>query len=396
VVNNGDKRETPVKPSDFQKDAPGRVVKSTLGHWTFLPDPLPPEISYSSQLVKFLSNADQALGELKGAGQLLPNPHLLIRPFINRESVLSSKIEGTVSELEDLLRLDVDPDNVNTPDDAIEVRNYVIALDYGLAAIRSGEPFSLKLIREVHRLLLSGVRGEEKRPGLIRDRAVLIGSSLDFGKARFVPPCHTQLDAPLQQFVEFLQSERDMPIVVQLALAHYQFETIHPFNDGNGRVGRLLITLLLCERGILPEPLLYLSAYFEKHRREYYDHLLEVSRRNEWTEWISFVAMGVAEQARDANLRIRKLLKLADEFREQLSKSNRSTQVLRLIDQLFSSPYLTMTMAATALQVHFKTAAVLVEKLVNLGILTELTGQQRNRIFFAPRIMELLVKEFDP
>jgi Fic family protein len=385
-----------VKPSDYLKDAPGRVVKSVLGHWTFLPNPLPPELVYSSSLVTSLSSADQALGELKGAGQLLPNPHLLIRPFINRESVLSSKIEGTVSELEDLLRLDVDPDNPKTPDDAIEVRNYVTALDYGLNAIRAGEPFSLKLIREIHRLLMSGVRGEEKRPGLIRDRAVLIGSTMDFAKARFVPPCHTQLDAPLQEFVRFLRTERDLPIVVQLALAHYQFEAIHPFNDGNGRVGRLLITLLLCERGILPEPLLYLSAYFEKHRREYYDHLLEVSRRNEWEEWIRFVAFGVAEQARDANLRIRNLLKLAEEFRELLTKSNRSTQVLRLIDQLFSSPYLTVSLAAAALQVHFKTAAVLVNKLVSIGILTEVTGQQRNRVYFAPRMMNLLTAELKP
>ena len=366
------------------------MVKSPLGHWTFLPYPLPPEIEYRAETVKLLSEADRALGELAGAGRTLPNPHLLIRPFIGKEAVLSSKIEGTITRLDDLFLFDANEGGSNAPADVGEVRNYVAALDYGLTAIRSGQPFTLKLLREMHRLLLTGVRGDEKRPGQIRDRAVLIGSSFDFQKARFVPPCHTQLDAPPQGFIEFLQRERSMPIVVQLALIHYQFETIHPFNDGNGRIGRLLITLMLCERGILPEPLLYLSAFFEQHRREYYDHLLGVSRNGEWAEWIRFFSYGVAEQARDSILRIRKLIELGQEFRETSMAATRSTQALRLIDQLFSSPYITVNSAADILGVAFKSAAKVIDKLVELGILREVTGNARYRVFRADRIFKLL------
>ena len=385
-----------MKPTEFQKNAPGRVVKSPLGHWTFMPEPLPPKIEYTAELVKTLSEADRALGELAGAGQTLPNPHLLIRPFIGKEAVLSSKIEGTVTRLDDLFLFDADPGNAKSPEDAGEVRNYVKALDYGLTAIRDGQPFSLKLIREMHRLLLEGVRGEEKRPGQIRDRAVLIGSSYDFDKARFVPPCHTQLEAPLQGFIDFLREDRSMPIVVQLALVHYQFETIHPFNDGNGRIGRLLITLMLCERGILPEPLLYLSAFFEQNRREYYDNLLDVSRKGDWTEWIRFFAYGVAEQARDAIIRIRRLLELGQEFREISMAATRSTGALRLIDQLFSSPYITVGSAASVLRGSFKSAAKVVDKLVEIEILREVTGQQRNRVFRADRIFKLLDEPLAP
>jgi Fic family protein len=275
-----------------------------MGHWTFLPDPLPPRLPLDLPLARQLSEADQALGELAGVGRMLPNPHLLIRPFLSREAVLSSRIEGTVTRLDQLFLFEAQPEEVHHPADAEEVRNYVRAVEHGLTQVRRGAPFTLQLLREVHQILLSGVRGGERRPGQIRSCPVLLGQAgQTYEEARFIPPCHTALDPLLRDFVRFLREDRTLPVVLQLALMHYQFETIHPFNDGNGRVGRLLITLMLCERGCLPEPLLYLSAFFERHRQEYYDRLLEVSRRGAWNDWLLFFAGGVAEQAHDATAR---------------------------------------------------------------------------------------------
>ena len=369
---------------------PGRVVKSVLGHWTFQPDPLPPKLIYDAALVQLLAEAAGALGELRGVGGLLPNPFVLIRPFLRREAVLSSRIEGTVTGLDQLFLFEVEPEESSLPDDAGEVRNYVRATEAGLAAIRAGSPFTLKLLRELHRTLLEGVRGAEKRPGQIRDRAVLIGQSYDFDAARFVPPCHTQLGPLLGDFIDFLRRERTLPIVVQLALRSYQFEAIHPFNDGNGRIGRLLMTLMLCEHRQLPEPLLYLSAYFERNRQEYYDRLLEVSRKAAWNEWIAFFARGVAEQARDAAVRTRQLLKLAAEYRLQAPKLIRSLAALRLIDEILASPYLTIRHAAEVMGLTYATASRTVEIFVNAGWLREVTGQRRNRVFRADRVFTLL------
>jgi Fic family protein len=337
-----------------------------------------------------LSAADQALGELAGAGRRLANPHLLIRPFIRREAVLSSRIEGTVTNLDQLFLFEAQPEEVAHVADAGEVRNYVLALEHGLEAVRNGYPFSLQLVREVHRILMEGVRGAEKRPGEIRDRAVLIGKSFDFDAARFIPPCHTRLGPMLQDFVRFLRDEKSLPVVIQLALMHYQFETIHPFNDGNGRVGRLLITLMLCERGVLPQPLLYLSAFFEQHRDEYYDRLLEVSRRAAWNEWIGFFARGVAEQARDAVDRVQRLQDLRDDYRDRTTDLIKSATALRLVEELFASPYITVNRASEVMGISFKSASRTVATLAGAGILREMTGQERYRIFCADEILRLL------
>ena len=379
-----------MRPEEFQSDAPGRVVKSALGHWTFLPDPLPPTLSYDPRLVAGLSQADRALGLLAGVGQMLPNPQLLIRPYIRREAVLSSKIEGTITRLDQLFLFEEEPEHLTHPADAGEVYNYVRAVEHGLTAVRNGVPFTLQLLCEVHRLLLDGVRGEEKRPGQVRAQAVLIGRSRDFDEARFIPPCHTELAPLLRGLVAFLQSERSLPIIVQLALMHYQFEAIHPFNDGNGRVGRLLITLMLCERGVLPEPLLYLSAFFEQNREEYYDRLLEVSRRGAWAEWIGFVARGVAEQSRDAIERTRRLLGLWKQYRDQALTEFGSVTAGRLVDKLFVTPFLTINRVSQELGVGFKTGAKEVGRLETAGILREVTGQQRYRVFCADEVLRLL------
>jgi Fic family protein len=362
-----------------------------MGHWTFLPDALPPPVTLDLPLARQLSEADQALGELAGVGRMLPNPHLLIRPFLRREAVLSSRIEGTVTRLDQLFLFEAQPDEVHHPADAEEVRNYVLAMEHGLTRVREGSPFTLQLLREVHAILLRGVRGGDKRPGEIRSRPVLLGrAGQTYEDARFVPPCHTTLEPLLQDFVRFLREERSLPVVLQVALMHYQFETIHPFNDGNGRVGRLLIPLMLCERGSLPQPLLYLSAFFEQHRQEYYDRLLEVSRRGAWNDWLSFFAGGVAEQARDANARARRLLDLWQEYRHRAAGVVRSPAVLRLIDELFASPFLTANRAKDVTEVSFKNAQRMVDRLAAAGILREVTGQKRYRVYCAEEILRLL------
>ena len=384
-----------MRQEDFQPNAPGQIIQSTLGYWTFLPTPLPPSLNYNTRLVSLLSEADRALGELAGAGRMLPNPHLLIRPFLRREAVLSSRIEGTITQLDELFLFEAEPDHLSHPSDAAEVRNYVIALEHGLSAVRADNPFNLQLLREVHRVLLSGVRGAEKRPGEIRDRGVRIGGAT-LEDARFVPPCHTALRPLLDDFVQFLREERSLPIVVQLALMHYQFETIHPFNDGNGRVGRLLITLMLCERRVLPQPLLYLSAFFEKNRQEYYDRLLDVSRRSAWEEWIEFFARGVAEQSQDAIIRTSRLLDLSQQYRKEVAGEVKTAAALLLVDELFSSPYITINRACEAINVPFKTASTIVSKLEKMGILREITGQQRYRVYRADRIFELLEQPIAP
>jgi len=316
------------------------------------------------KIIKQLSDADHALGQLAGVGRMLPNPHLLIRPFIRREAVLSSRIEGTVTRLDQLFMFEAEPNEISYPSDVSEVANYVRALEHGVDRIRNGMPLTLRLLCEVHRVLLEGVRGGERRPGEFRQCGVMIGrQGQSFEQARFVPPCHTVLDPLLTEFEKFINEERSLPPIVQLALAHYQFEAIHPFMDGNGRMGRLLITLMLCERNYLPQPLLYVSAYLEKNDEEYKDCLLKVSQKGAWNDWIRFFAAGVAEQARDAPKRAEQLLDLWRTYRQQAAEVSNSATALQLVDELFASPFLTITRTAELLGVSFPTAQSNMKKL---------------------------------
>jgi Fic family protein len=272
-----------------------------------------------------------------------------------------------------------------------EVANYVRALEHGLQLLKDGLPLCLRLLREVHAKLMEGVRGGEKRPGALRQCDVMIarqGQSWD--DSRFVPPLHTALAPLLRDFERFLNDPGRMPIVAQLALAHYQFEAIHPFMDGNGRVGRLLITLMLSARGTLSQPLLYFSAFFEKHEEEYKDWLLEVSRRGAWREWIAFFARGMTEQARDAVRRTNRLLDLGKQYRLQVAEVARSNAALRLLDELFASPFITISGAATATGLTYPAAQNNVNRLVEAGILREMTGRSTNRVYVADAILKLL------
>ncbi len=344
-------------PKQFGKNAPGEVRKTMAGIWSFVPAPLPPEIDYDADLVFDLANADHALGELGGIGRMLPNPHLLIRPFLRKEAVASSKIEGTVTQLGQLFLFEVEPEDIRLPQDVNEVVNYVSALEYGLDQIGQGAAISLRLLKRMHAMLMQGVRGGDRKPGEFRDRQVYIGhSSQSPQEARFVPPCHTQLTPLLADLEKFLNTARDIPIIVQLALAHYQFEAIHPFDDGNGRIGRVLLNLLLCERGKLPQPLLYLSGFFERHSAEYRDHLLDVSRNGTWNDWIRFVARGVREQSLEAVRLAKSLLDLREAYLERAFEAGRKADTKKVIDELFNRPYIGIPDIVTLLGVSYPTA----------------------------------------
>ncbi len=345
-----------------------------------------------------LSLADRALSELAGIARTLPNPHLLIAPFVRLEAVLSSRIEGTQASLSDLFAFEAsgvaDP---RTPD-VKEVANYVDALEYGLKRM-SELPLSLRLIREMHaRLMLGvfGVRGEHLTPGEFRRSQNWIGPpGCALADATYVPPPEIEMKEALDSLEKYLHTESPLPLppLVRMALVHYQFEAIHPFLDGNGRIGRLLITLLLCAEGLLPQPLLYLSAYFERHRPDYYRLLLAVSQEGRWTEWVSFFLDGVAQQSQDAIKRSSQLLDLWRNYRDRLQSERSSPLALRMVDELFSYPVVTLASTSKLLGVTPRAAQNNIDKLIAEGILQETTGRQRNRVYAASRIVEIVDAE---
>jgi Fic family protein len=379
-----------MRTDDFTSAAPGSLVAIGGGIQAYRPAPLPPVLTLSLAESRVLSEAEHALGELSGAGSMLPNPDLLIRPFLRREAVLSSRIEGTIATIGQLALFE----GANAPEsetgDVREVFNYLAALDAGFDSIAQGYPISNWLMRQLHKQLMTNVRGSDQSPGSFRVKQNAIGvRGRGFDHASYIPPPPTDLPELLGDLERFIQQPAEMPVLAQIALVHYQFEAIHPFMDGNGRIGRLLIALLLCQYGVLSQPLLYLSDYFERNRDEYIYRLLSVSQRGEWNEWISFFATGVAEQARDARERAKALLDLWQSYRRRIQASGHSSRTLTLVDWLFDRPTLTVTRAAQGLEVTPRAAGNLVEKLVQAGILTEITGRPRYRMFVANEILEL-------
>ena len=379
-----------MKLDDFTERKGGRLIKTSAEYWAFVPHPLPPQLTLTWELVKQLSEADRALSELAGIARTLPNPHLLIGPFIRREAVLSSRIEGTQASLSDLLYFEasgaIDP---KSPD-VQEVSNYVRAMEYGLARLKK-LPVSLRLFRELHEHLMAGVRGDRLTPGEFRCSQNWIGpAGCTLMNATYVPPPVDGMHDALGQLEQYLHAPSGLPLLIRLAGIHYQFEAIHPFLDGNGRIGRLLMALLLCSEGALSEPLLYLSAYFEQRREDYYRLLLGVSQAGRWDEWISFFLQGVAEQSKDAIGRSEQLLALWRTYRATLQSAQSSALHLQLFDELFSHPAITIGQAAKRLKVTQRSAQLNVEKLVRKGILLEGTGKKRNRVFMAPEIIKII------
>jgi Fic family protein len=337
-------------------------------------------LAIDAELTSLLSDADRAVGRLDGVASVLPNPDLFVAMYVRQEAVLSSQIEGTQSTLEDVLQFEIDARGQELPRDVEEVVNYVKAMNYGLARVKE-LPLSLRLIREIHAKLLEGVRGGHRTPGEFRTSQNWIGpAGCTLGQATFVPPPPHEMHGSLDNLEKFLHDATPYPVLVHCGLAHAQFETIHPFLDGNGRVGRLLITFLLCQRGVLQRPLLYLSHYLKAHRTEYYDRLMAVRNNGDWEGWLKFFLRGVWEVSTQATIKARAILGMRELHRRLLAERlPDNTYALPLLDQLFEQPITTVRLVEQRLQCVYVTASRLVNRFVELGVLQEITGYQRNR-----------------
>jgi cell filamentation protein, protein adenylyltransferase len=359
----------------------GKFVRQD-GFEAFVPASLPPDppVAADAELVALLSKADVAFGRLDGTIQTVPNPDLFVAMYVRREAVLSSQIEGTQSTLEDLLAIELEPSAPTLPSDVDEVVNYVHAMNYGLDRLAT-LPLSKRLIREIHAELLRSGRGAHSRAGAFRNSQNWIGpENTPIQRATFVPPPVPQMHAALDDLERFLNDNHRLPALVHVGLAHAQFETIHPFLDGNGRVGRLLITFMLVHHGTLHRPLLYLSHYFKQNRAEYYDRLTAVRRQGDWEGWLRFFLRGVEEVADEATSTARSILSLREANRE-LIQDHVGVNGLRLLDLLFERPLVNVNLIKDQLGVAFATANNLVAQFATAGLLVEITGGRRGRIF---------------
>ncbi len=369
--------------TDAPSQRSGRYEPQPQGYRAFIPAPLPPHppLNLTVELTGLLAEANQALGRLDGATQILPDQDLFVWMYMRKEAVFSSQIEGTQSSLNDLLAAEANVLRPRRPDDVGEVINYVDAMDHGVSRLET-LPVSMRLVREVHERLLEGRRGAERQPGLIRTSQNWIGGPSP-SEATFVPPPHQVVPEALSNLERFIHSDDDLSLLLRIGLVHAQFETIHPFLDGNGRVGRLLITLLLCERGALQRPVLYLSHYLKQYRAEYYDTLQAVREKGAWEDWIMFFLRAVAVVATEATATAREIVGLRERHRDLLvSELGRGAGTgLRLIESLYRGPFITVPEAQKLLGVTYQSANNLVTRLEAMGVLEEVTGQTRHRVF---------------
>lgn len=370
----------------------GRYVRAAAGSATcraFVPNPLPPEITWDIGMVSAVSASDRAIGQLSSIGRLLPNPHLLIAPFMRKEAVQSSRIEGTQASVDDLYLFEASAMKEPPGSDVREVYNYVSALDYGIERSTT-LPFSRRMMCELHRILMTGVRGQDRYPGEFRKVQNWIGTpGSTIEEATYIPPPPPEMNQTLDHFEQYLNAPSELPPLVRLAIIHYQFEAIHPFVDGNGRIGRLIVVLSLCMEGILPGPLLYISDSLEKHREEYYAHLLTVSTRGCWSEWIKFFLRAATEAARDGTLRAQRLIELQARYRH-LFAGVQSATTIALVELLFDSPAFTAGSVAKRLEVTPTTSQRAIRQLIKEGIVQEVTGKERNRIYVAKEILKAI------
>lgn len=366
----------------------GKKIKCPEGYEACVPAPLPPPIDWNERLTRHLSDADRLIGKLATIGATLPNPHLLIRPFVRREAVLSSRIEGTQTSLAELFADEADIETTRDRSDLREVENYVRALEYGIRRLKT-LPISLRLICEIHEHLMKGVRGNTATPGEFRRSQNWIGipgSTLQ--NATYVPPPPSLLIDCLGDLEKFFY-ESTLPPLMTIGLIHQQFEAIHPFLDGNGRVGRLIIILYLVERKILPSPILYLSAFFEATRNEYYDRLLAVNEKGDWNGWMEYFLNGIARQSEDALSRIDRLQTMIAKWR-QLFTGKADKNCLLLIDDCMENPFITVGGVAKKHKIAFPTAQRAIDKLEKAGVLKQTHSAKRNRIYCARKILDIL------
>jgi len=373
----------------------GSVLISVGAEPVFVPKSLPPQIYYDNELINMLSKAESKVGELKGIGELLSSPNTLIRPYLRREAVISSKIEGTLASIEDVLQYEAIGNIGENESERLRLReviNYVRAVQDNLVRIKNGEKITREMIKRAHGRLMLRVRGYSKKPGEFRtfqNWIVPYGESAK--NSVYTPPPPESLDDLLENLENFLiNPPENMPVLIQCAIMHYQFEAIHPFADGNGRIGRVLISLLLAEKGVLPQPLLYLSAFFEKNIKQYYNGLLAISQKSKWREWLKFFLLAITEQA-DATIKnIYILMQLQKKYKEKLMEKRASGSAVLLVDYLFENPYITIPRAQAYLRLSYPSAKRAVERLVDVAILEEARVYSRGRVFLAREIVDSL------
>lgn len=362
----------------------GRLVeqqKGTDGYSAFVPAPLPPKppLQIDDEMSRLMERANRALGRLDGCAYTLPNPDLFLYMYVRKEAVLSSQIEGTQASLDDLLEYEGEIAGKSSPDDINEVSNYVDAMNYGLARLQE-LPLSLRLIKEIHARLMAGIRGGHKSPGEFRTSQNWIGGTRP-GNAAFVPPPANEVLPCLGELEKFLHDDT-VPPLIKAGLAHAQFETIHPFLDGNGRMGRLLIAFILCHDQVLEKPLLYLSLFFKKRRQEYYDRLNAVRRDGDWEGWIKYYLQGVYEISKQATEAAKAIMDLIAVDRQKVAGLGKAAPTaLALLDLLYRRPYVTIPYVVGELGISSPAAGKAVNNLVTLGILTEVSGKKRDRVF---------------
>jgi Fic family protein len=368
---------------DHMRDRAGRYVRQINGYKAFIPAPLPPDppIQLRGELERLLSKAALELGRLDGSIQILPNPNLFVFMYVRKEAVLSSQIEGTQSSLQDLLAAEAKILSINRPHDVGEVINYVTAMNYGLAQLED-LPVSIRLIKEIHAKLLQGVRGSQMTPGELRKSQNWIGpSGCTLAEAVYVPPPPHDVIRVLGEWETYLHEEDDLPLLIKIGLAHAQFESIHPFLDGNGRVGRLLITFLLCERKVLLKPVLYLSYYFKQNRTTYYERLQAIRETGDWEGWLVFFLKGIVEVSAQATETARRILELRENHRSHITEQfGRTTgNANRVLEALYERPIMSIKQVQAITKTAYPAANQLVKNLEESGILKEITNQKRNR-----------------
>ncbi len=369
----------------------GTYVKQPEDYSSFIPKPLPPDppLELDIGLIDLMSKASHALGRLDGMAENLPNPDLFVAMYVRKEAVLSSQIEGTQASLLNVLEYELASRKSLISGDVGDIVNYIAAMNLGLELI-SNEPISIEMMKSIHKRLLENVRGSEWSPGEIRDRQNWIGPpDSNIHEAVFIPPAPDDMLECLRDLEKYIISDIKMPALIHSAIVHAQFETIHPFLDGNGRIGRLLITLLLCKKEKLSRPLLYLSYFLKKHRAEYYDRLMAVRDEGDWEGWLRFFLTGVFEVANQATETTQMILKMQSEQREPI-QDLASTNCLRLHDYLFQNPLIDVPTATAILDISYNAANTAIRKLEKFGFLREITGNKRNRIYVFDEYMRIM------
>ena len=369
--------------SEIESTRAGKYIQQDSGYKAFIPAPLPPnpQIDFSDDLQAKLSEAENVLSRLDASIQTLPNPELFVFMYVRKEAVLSSQIEGTQSSLQDVLAAEAQILDPYRPRDVAEVINYIDAMNYGINRLNE-LPVSIRLIREIHARLLAGVRGFNLTPGELRRSQNWIGpAGSKLAQASFVPPPPQELVQALGDLERFLHVEDNLPTLIRIGLAHAQFETIHPFLDGNGRIGRLLITFLLCEQGLLKKPVLYLSYYFKYHRQTYYDHLQAIRQKGDWEGWLFFFLDGLAQVSVQAAETARKITELREMHRYKIMENFGRVvgNGLKVFDYLFQHPLVSVEQVKTLTKTSFPAANELIKKFVECEILSEITGNKRHR-----------------